>query len=362
MDNELNNQENFESNAKAHDYSCPNCSAPIEFDPSKSVLHCDYCGFEMSLTGEKSKEEYDFYEGKVDDSEWNKEVKVVRCQNCGAHNVFDSGEISIKCPFCSSNQVMETEELAGIKPHRVIPFKIDEDKVKNNYKKWLSKKIFVPGKVKKQIPKLKLNGVYLPVWTFDTDTFSNYNGKLGKHYTRTVGSGKNRRTVTEVRYFHIRGTEKVVFDDVVVGAGSKISQQEINAISPFDTNNSFVYDKRYLAGFSSEHYVVRLQKGWDDAKLVMNGRIKSSILSHYHYDVVSYLDVKTSFQNIKYKYVLIPVWICVYTFANKTYRFIANGENGKVSGKSPVSALRVSILIIIIIAIFIALYFFIISE
>ncbi len=350
-----------EENRLAEDYSCPNCNAPIEFNPSKSVLHCEYCGFEMSLTGEKSQEEHDFYEGNVDDSEWNKDVKVVKCENCGANNVVDSSEISLKCPFCGSNQVVDTEELAGIKPHRVIPFKIDEVLVKNNYQKWLKKKFFVPSKVKKEIPKLKLQGVYLPVWTFDTDSFSTYDGRLGKYYTRTVGSGKNRRTVTEVRYFHINGTKKVVFDDIVISAGSKISQTEINAISPFDTNNAFVYDKRYLAGFSSEHYVVRLQKGWDSAKLVMNTKIKNSILSGYHYDVVSYINIQSSFQNIKYKYVLIPIWIGVYLYANKTYRFIANGETGKVSGKSPTSVLKVTSLVLLIIAIVIILYIFIIS-
>lgn len=350
-----------ENKREAKDYSCPSCSAPISFDPSKSVLHCDYCGFEMSLTGEKSKEEFDFYEGKLDDSEWNKEAKVVRCKNCGANNVVDSGEISITCPFCGSNQVVDTDELAGIKPHRVIPFKIDEEKVKERYQLWLKKKFFSPSKVKREIPKLKLRGVYLPVWTFDTDTFSSYNGRLGRYYTRTVGSGKNRRTVTEVRYFYINGTKKVVFDDIIANAGSKITQQEINSISPFDTNNSFVYDKRYLAGFSSEHYVVRLQSGWDNAKVTMNARIKSAILNGYRYDVVNYININSSFQNIKYKYVLIPIWIGVYNYANKTYRFIANGENGKVSGKTPVSTVKVISLVFVIILIFIILYLFMIN-
>lgn len=351
-----------EGNRNAENYSCPNCSAPIEFDPTQSVLHCDYCGFEMSLKGEKSQEEYDFYEGTKDDSEWDKDAKVVKCENCGAANVVDSSVISLTCPFCGSNQVVDTDELAGIKPHRVIPFKVDEEPVKKNYQKWLKGKIFAPSKVKKSIPNLKLNGVYLPTWTFDSDSFSNYDGRLGKHYTRTVGSGKDRRTVTETRYFHIRGIKKVIFDDVTINSGSKISQKEMNAIAPFDTNNSFVYDKRYLAGFSCEHYTLKLQAGWDSAKLVMNTRIKQAILNDYIYDVVSYLNVNTSYNNIKYKYVLIPIWICVYSYANKTYRFIANGETGKVSGKHPISALRVSILVFIILLVLVGLLIFILTE
>ena len=351
-----------EANREAEDYSCPSCGAPIKFSPEKRVLHCDYCGLEINVDGKRSQEENDFFEGSQEDSDWSEETKVVHCDNCGANNVVNSSEISITCPFCGSNQVVETNELSGVKPNRVIPFRISEEQVKKNYSLWMKKKFFVPSKVKKQIPHLVLHGVYLPIWTFDSNTFSIYNGRLGKHYTRTVGSGKNRRTVTEVRYFNVHGSKQVTFDDLIVNAGSKIDQSEINALAPFDTNHSFEYDKRYLAGFSSQHYVVRLKAGWDNAKIRMNAGIRNAILSGYNYDVVSYLNVNTTFNNIKYKYVLIPIWIGTYKYSNKSYRFISNGETGKITGKLPVSAVKVSILVLIILAVVAVLMYFILVN
>lgn len=351
-----------EANKNASDYCCPSCGAPVKYSPEKGVLICDYCNTEVEIEKVISKIEFDFDEGKLDDVSWSSETKVIHCDNCGANNVYDANEISMTCPFCGSNQVVETNELAGIKPHRVIPFKQGHEAIVENYRNWLKKKFFAPRKVKKQIPNLIINGVYLPVWTFDTNTMSFYNGKLGKRYTRTVGSGKNRRTVTEIRYFNISGSRGVNFDDLIVNAGSKIAQDEINKIAPFDTNNSYDYEKSFLAGYSSEHYVLRLNKGWDNAKLRMDPIIRREILSRYNYDVVSYLNVNTSYNNVKYKYVLIPVWIGIYKYANKSFRFLANGESGKVTGKSPISPIKVTIVSILSIILAVLLLLFILNS
>lgn len=331
-----------EANAEVKDYSCPNCEAALKFIPEKQVLHCDYCDFEMEIDGTIGTVEHEFLDNINSDSSWNEDAKVVHCDNCGANTVVEELDISFTCPFCGSNSVLETKDLPGIKPHRVVPFKIGADLISQNYSKWLKRKFFVPKKVKDNIPKLKLHGVYLPVWTFDAKTLSLYKGRLGKHYTTTVGSGDNKRTVVKTRYFYISGKELVDFDDLIVNAGSKITQDEINAISPFDTNNSYNYEKSYLVGFSAEHYATNLEEGWNSSKRMMKEDIRCKVLSHYMYDVISYLNINTTYNDITYKYCLLPIWTGVYSYNNKKYRFIANGETGKVSGKTPISPLKVT--------------------
>lgn len=336
-----------EANVEVEDYSCPNCEAALRFLPEKQVLHCDYCDFEINVDGTVGTEEYDFLENAKIDNSWGDETKVVHCDNCGANTVIENVQMSFTCPFCGSNSVMQTDEISGIKPQRVIPFKIANSVAKDNYYKWLKKKFYVPKVVKQEIPKVELKGVYLPVWTFDTNTFSIYRGRLGKYYTKTVGSGKNKRTVTSVRYYPIRGKETVNFDDLIINAGSKLSQDEISRLQPFNTNDSYEYNKNYLVGFSAEHYDIKLNEGWEKSKPLISNRIRSSILSHYIYDVVSYLDVNTTYNDITYKYVLIPIWIGLYSYNNKQYRFITNGETGKIIGKYPISALKVVLTVII---------------
>ena len=61
----------------------------------------------------------------------------------------------------------------------------------------------------------------------------------------------------------------------------------------------------------------------------------------------------------KYKYVLLPIWIGKYQYNKKDFGFIVNGENGKVAGKYPVSAIKVVFtVLIILILIFLFVYFY----
>ena len=338
------NKNNEMEETLSEDYSCPSCGAPIKFDPNTSTLECSYCGFKQVISGETSSEEYDLENASEDDS-WGDEAKVVKCENCSAKNVIDKNSITSTCPFCGSNQVVDTDELSGIKPQRVIPFKLNEGDASTKYHTWVKKRFLTPSKIKKAKIETTISGVYLPIWTFDTNTLSHYNGRLGKHYTVVRGSGKNRRVETRIRWYRISGIKALTFDDLPVNAGKKISQDEINSLLPYETNDSFLYKREFLVGFSAEHYDVKLKEGWEKAKNITVPTIKSQILRQYIYDVVGYINIKTNYNDITYKYVLIPVWIGNYKYKNKNYRYLVNGETGKLVGKAPVSALKVMLVI-----------------
>ncbi len=350
MENEV---EELIEQVDSANYKCPECGAPMRYDPATQSLKCDYCTKIIELKEESSNIELDFNQDVNIDNSWQNENHIIKCQNCGAENIVSKKEISLKCPFCSSTQVVESESIAGIKPSRVIPFKIDSNQALETYRGLIKRKLFVPKYIKKMNLDLTLNGVYIPVWTYDTKTFSTYKGKLGKHYVTTVGTGKNRRTVTKTRYFLISGTKIVDFDDVLVSAGSSISQEELNHLKPFNTNDSATFDESFLAGFSTEHYSKDLNKGFNDAKDAMQPIIKNYILKQYSYDVVSYVNINTHYDNIKYKYVLIPVWFGLFKHQDKLYRFLVNGESGKITAKYPISAFKVLLVVIICIAVFI---------
>ena len=67
-----------------------------------------------------------------------------------------------------------------------------------------------------------------PTFSFDSDTFSTYNGRLGEYYTVTVGSGKDRHTETRTRYFVVSGTYSQFFNDVLIEVSPKLSQKEFD--------------------------------------------------------------------------------------------------------------------------------------
>ena len=60
----------------------------------------------------------------------------------------------------------------------------------------------------------------------------------------------------------------------------------------------------------------------------------------------------SSFSGITFKYLLLPVWISSFKYKDKVYQFAVNGQTGRVYGRTPVSAIKVILTIIVVIAIF----------
>ena len=343
-------------NANNEVFKCPQCGANLKYDIESQSMACEFCGFHLHLNSETSSEEHEF--GIEDDAaktRWDKTVKKAHCANCGAEVIINSSDLSVSCPFCQTPMVISDDEIQGIKPDRVIPFKVSDKVCIENYQKWLKKKAFAPSSVKKIVPKPTLFSTYIPSWTYDSDVFATYNGRLGVEYTVTVGSGKDAHTETRIRYFKISGTVQLNVDDVLVNAGKSINQKEIQAIEPFNTNDSLIYDNHYLAGHGCEHYSMDVNQGWNVAKGIIHGRLRSKILSRYKYDVVDYLNIYPTYSNTTYKYVIVPIWLCYYFFAKKQYRFIANGENGRIYGNYPKSAVKIATLVFFILIIIIVL-------
>jgi len=330
---------------------CSSCGSNLVFDPKTQMLSCPHCGRKESFEKELHAEEISILNGFEQCATWNEESVVFRCENCGAKVVLDRSETAKKCPFCGTAHVVETDELAGIKPNAVLPFKITAEEAAEKCRLWARKKWFAPRKFKKSIKPENINGVYAPCFTFDSNTSSRYVGRIGKRHTRTVGSGKNRRTESYIVWQNIAGDYNDFFDDVTVTAGRRLAQRDLDLLAPFDSNNSKAYENKYLLGFMAYHYEKSITDSWSEAKNIIDGRIRSNILSHYFYDVVDYLNVSTSHSDVTYKYVLLPVYVGNYTFAKKIYGFIVNGTNGKVAGKSPKSIWKVGLLVLLGIAV-----------
>lgn len=351
-----------EKEVNTYEYKCPECGAPMHYDPESFTLRCDYCQNKIQLTSTYTNKEFEFNNNLDTDTSWNNDVHVFKCQQCGAENVFAKKELSQKCPFCGSIQVIKSNEVAGLKPNRVIPFHVTNEQAKEAYVALVKKKMFAPKKVKKMEMELDTNGVYCPSWTYDADTFSSYEGKLGEDYKVTVGSGKNRHTETRTRWFKVSGTIRVGFDDVLVNAGNNINGKDLGKITPFGTNESLVYSEEFLAGFSAEHYSKDVKTGFDEAKNTMNNTIRSRILDQYDYDHVDYLNIKTSYADITYKYVLLPIWIGLFTYGSKNFKFYVNGESGKATGKYPKSGIRITIFVFILLILTILFFWWLYSD
>lgn len=339
----MNSDVPFESQAETLTSKCLNCGGNMEFDPETQKLKCQHCLTVVDFEKSSSVKELDVLTAFNQGEDWKSESSVYRCENCGAVVVLPPSETATKCPYCETSHVVKSSEGAGLKPSAVYPFTVTCENALKNAKTWAKSRLFAPRKFKKNLSEENFRGVYQPCFTFDSETRSTYYGRIGKRYTRVVGSGKNRRTETYIVWRNISGNLAEFFNDVFINADSGYSKTTLNKIMPYNYSTIKVYSSDYLTGYMARRADRKIEDCWAEAKTVIDAKLKSLILSKYVYDVVSYLNVSTSHSNVTYKYVLLPVYLLNYKYGKKYYNVHINGNTGKVAGKAPVSPLKVII-------------------
>jgi hypothetical protein len=61
-------------------------------------------------------------------------------------------------------------------------------------------------------------------------------------------------------------------------------------------------------------------------------------------------DKKTRYSGITFKHVLLPVWLAVYRYNNRTFQIVVNGRTGDVAGDRPYSVWKITGLVLGILA------------
>ena len=67
-------------------------------------------------------------------------------------------------------------------------------------------------------------------------------------------------------------------------------------------------------------------------------------------DTQRYLDVRASFFGQSFKLTLLPLYVLAYRFNNKVYNVLINGATGEVQGQAPLSWIKITLLILGILA------------
>ena len=334
------------------DKKCPNCGATVIYDPGLRMMHCKFCGYKCELPqadAENTVSEIDFESAVNTESyEWGAEKKQVECKNCGAVSIYDVLETAAVCPFCGSTQVMQTNTEKTIAPGGVCPFTVTKETAGEKFTKWLKGKWFTPRKAKLSANPEAFKGVYLPYWTYDAQTTSNFTARAG--YDHKVRK-KDGSYETQTTWRNVYGVHQEFIDDETVMASKRQENSGVKQCEPFKLSQLIPYNPKALAGFTAERYSIGLKEGWEIAQSSIRSKLKSHIESyvkhHWSCDRVSSVRFSTLYNHITYKYILVPVWISSFQYKEKTYQFAVNGQTGKVGGKAPVSALRVILAVLI---------------
>lgn len=341
---------------------CPSCGANLIWSPEDSCLLCEHCGTKVEIDLDKYGEELDFSRMFHNNNSWSLETHVFRCNNCGAKEVLSKKEISVTCPFCGTTNVVETDELSGLKPNAVIPFAIDKENACKRVMEWAKKKFFANKKFKDNVYPDAIKGNYSPAFTFDSKTSSSYQGVLGEYYYVQVKRNGKTYSERKTRYKRISGNYYDFYNDILVQASNQIDQKTIEKLQPFDVHKSNQYSEEFLHGFTANQYSKTGEQCWSEARADIESDLKRKILAQYKYDFVQSFNCDTYCSDIKFRYLLLPIYIGHCKWKNKLYNFYVNGYNGKVVGKTPLSPLRIGLVTFItaalIVGVSMLLYYF----
>lgn len=360
----MESQENLE---RIVNVPCSACGGEMTYDPGKQLLLCGNCGNTRDIPrAADGVQERSFADAaRLADRPTGFAVasKVFHCNGCGANTSVDPDQVSFNCPFCGSTNVnAEAHEARVIRPSGILPFKVTKQSALEKFKTWIGKGFFAPGNLKRLAKLDLIRSVYLPFWTYDADTFSEWQAEAGyyyyttEHYTDSNGNSHTRQ-VRHTRWEWVSGYHDKSFDDVLVLGSSGLEQNFVDDIFPFELQEVVNFDGRFILGHESEVYQRDVQAGYEVAEDIMDGIIETEITRRIPGDTHRGLRVSTQRSNITFKHLLLPIWIAAYTYNAKVYRFLVNGQTGKISGKKPVAVWKIVVLVLVILAAIAGIYF-----
>ncbi len=341
-----------------HKFPCNTCGSDLRYSPGTAVMECGHCGSTQQITNRggwrgQSIREMDFRKAVKDQlpAFEMEELHTISCENCGAHVEFEPNTHAAECPFCATPVVTDTGMDRQIKPKALLPFALSEKEARSKMTDWLGRLWFAPNGLQDYARKgRKMQGIYVPYWTYDAQTATDYTGQRGtvyyvtKRVTVTV-NGKRQtqmRQVPKVRWSPARGHVSRFFDDVLVLGSNSLPKQYTDALAPWDLSEMEPYRPEYLAGFRAESYTVGLDESYTEARAYMNRMIVRDVKFDIGGDRQRINSLDTDVGILTFKHILLPVWLAAYKYRGKTYRFVVNGRTGKVQGARPYSVWKIS--------------------
>lgn len=334
-------------------HKCPNCGAPLKYDPESGKLQCEHCDSLVAFEKSNNVVEREFEELVTFANLKESDVTCYRCANCGAVVVSPRTSLATSCPYCSSPVVIDDQTGSLVQPDSVIPFELTQKQATRQLAAWRKRKWFAPSKFRKTSEDC-LRGVFVPAWTFDAETVTRYEGTVGYHRTRTVR--RNGKTYTEsyTEWRHIHGNYEATFDDVFVRANDNVPESVFQALRPFPQSKYLVFDHEYLAGYIADHYTLEPSAAFEQAKNKMRANIKRGIIRSHHADVEGTLDVDMRILSKSFKYILIPIYIAATKFGKKLYNQYVSGifcdkdnTQAKVCGNAPKSFWKIFLTVLL---------------
>ena len=351
-----------EENLKNIKVDCPHCGATeIYFDSIKGKLRCDYCKSVFEPNDLNNIKDINLLKQRVigsgaKDITSNEHVMTIECVNCGAEVVIDTSKAPhARCHWCRSILSINNRIDNGTIPDAILPFKVSKKEAVNEIKKFINKrkKHALPDFLT-SFSEENVVGVYLPYLLVDAKLTCSYEGLGENIYNKYNVSKNDTRIDTEV--FNVYRDFELNVDDLSIESNKELlnkysarTNNIINSIMPFDTENCVKYESNYLIGYTSEKRNINIQ----DINKQVNDNIKDIAIATIGETVKNYnCGVKWNKEDVQvegsqWMSAYLPVWLYTYTEKFKgqeRIHYIAvNGRTKETMGSIPLNEKQIFI-------------------
>lgn len=343
--------------AQVTNYQCPGCTGPLHFSGATGRLACEYCGASYDAAEieafyaekeERAAEETNMEQaapsagGDAWDTsgfceDWGAEgggMRTYGCPSCGAELLCEESTAATSCPYCGNPAVVPGQFSGALRPDFIVPFKLSKEDAVAALKAHYKGKFFLPKRFTGENHVQEIRGIYVPFWMFDGEAEGNARYETTR--TRTYRSGDYE--ITETKHYDVYRAGSVTFEKVPVDASSKLSDDHMDAIEPYDYKELKPFSAAYLPGFLADKFDVTVEQSWQRADQRCEGTLASALRSTVRgYDLCLLKDSSISLRRGKVHYALMPVWMLNTQWRGKEFLFAMNGQTGKLVGDLPVS-------------------------
>lgn len=349
-------------------YQCPACTGPLHYSAKSGKLECDYCGssFDVAeieaLYARKEAEaaaakqaadakaeaaqaakaeaaETAAASGGWDTSDlsrdWGAEadgLRVYSCPSCGAELICDQSTAATACPYCGNPAIVPGQFSGALRPDYILPFRLSKDDAVQALRAHYKGKPFLPRSFTSANHIEQIQGVYVPFWLFDGGA----EGAASYRASNTNVYETGDYEITETRHYHVVRAGSLAFEKIPVDASSKMPDDHMDSIEPFDYAQLRPFSTAYLPGYLADKYDVTI----DDSRDRADTRCRETLAQALRDTVTGYGACVTEREDIalrrgKVHYALLPVWMLSTKWRGQDFLFAMNGQTGKLVGDLP---------------------------
>ena len=322
-----------DSSAKDGQNKCPKCGATdISLNTKNGKLRCNFCRHEFEPEKlDVMEKDISKLEGQIVGSGATNiiantnDMVTFKCSSCGAEVVVDTTQATqARCHWCRNTLSVNQQIPNGAVPDTVLPFSVPKKEAKESIEKFVGKrKFFAHPQFRKEFTTDNIMGVYLPYMIVDANTHADLRGQ-GEVETRkwTEKQGDSYKTYYDADLYDVEREFDLTIEGLTVESskdkldksGKDKTNNIINSIMPFDTENCVKWDANYIKGYTSE----KRDTNVEDLKELVEVQSKD-IARYAANDTLTKYDrgVRWDSENLEikgqqWKSAYLPVWLYSY--------------------------------------------------